>query len=72
MRWKFWERQADYFEGIPRAKRPRVRFPRRERRHDMRLKFWKKEPDYDDIEFVKPRRPRETLSQTAEKILHGR
>ncbi|MBA7597489.1 hypothetical protein ES703_04492 [subsurface metagenome] len=37
MRWKFWERQADYFEGIPRAKRPR-----------------------------------ETLSQTAEKILHGR
>ncbi|MBA7634089.1 hypothetical protein ES703_41668 [subsurface metagenome] len=34
MRWKFWERQPDFFEEIPRA-----------------------------------RRPRETLAQTAEKIL---
>lgn len=23
MRWKFWERQPDFFEEIPRAKRPR-------------------------------------------------
>lgn len=38
----------------------------------MRLKFWKREPDYDDIEFVKPKRPRETLSQTAEKIIQRR
>lgn len=35
----------------------------------MRLKFWKKEPGYDDIEFVKPKRPRETLFQTAERII---
>lgn len=34
----------------------------------MRLKFWKREPDFFE-EMPRAKRPRETLAQTAEKIL---
>jgi len=37
----------------------------------MKWKFWEREPDFFE-DIPRPRRPRETLSQTAEKILHGR
>lgn len=35
----------------------------------MKLKFWKREPDYDDIEFMKPKRKKETIGSASDKIL---